>query len=117
MRKEFAINNDKVLINFTAKYCTTHEMLLDSDGFKRTLETYLRKAQNKKSNSYRYLTEAIESNDIHYIRKTLTIVFKLLTLMNVEEILEANINYKNLFKDKNEFIKLIEKRMRASDKR
>ena len=50
MRKEFSINNDKVLINFTAKYCTTYEMVLDSDGFRRTLEVYLKKAQNKRSN-------------------------------------------------------------------
>ncbi len=108
MRKEFSINNDKVLINFTAKYCTTYEMVLDSDGFRRTLEVYLKKAQNKRSNSYRYLGEALGSNDIHYIRKNLVTVFKWLTLMNVEEILEVNINYKGLFKDKNEFIKVIE---------
>ena len=108
MRKEFSINNDKVLINFTAKYCTTYEMVLDSDGFKRTLEVYLKKAQNKRSNSYRYLSEALDSNDIHYIRKNLVTVFKWLTLMNVEEILEVNINYEGLFKDKNEFIKVIE---------
>ena len=108
MRKEFSINNDKVLINFTAKYCTTYEMILDSEGFRRTLEVYLKKAQNKKSNSYRYLTEVLESNDIHYIRKKLIVVFKWLTLMNVEEILEVNINYKGLFKDKNAFIKAVE---------
>ena len=108
MRKEFSINNDKVLINFTAKYCTTYEMVLDSDGFRRTLEVYLKKAQNKRSNAYRYLSEAFDSNDIHYIRKNLVTVFKWLTLMNVEEILEVNINYKKLFKDKNEFIKVIE---------
>lgn len=108
MRKEFSINNDKVLINFTAKYCTTYEMVLDSDGFRRTLEVYLRKAQNKRSNSYRYLSEGLNSNDIHYIRKNLITVFKWLTLMNVEEILEVNINYEGLFKDKNEFIKVIE---------
>lgn len=108
MRKEFSINNDKVLINFTAKYCTTYEMILDSDGFRRTLEVYLKKAQNKRSNAYRYLSEALDSNDIHYIRKNLVTVFKWLTLMNVEEILEVNINYEGLFKDKNEFIKVIE---------
>lgn len=108
MRKEFSINNDKVLINFTAKYCTTYEMVLDSDGFRRTLEVYLKKIQNKKSNSYRYLSEAFESSDIHYIRKKLVTVFKWLTLMDVEEILEVNTNYKGLFKDKNEFIKIIE---------
>lgn len=108
MRKEFSINNDKVLINFTAKYCTTYEMILDSDGFRRTLEVYLKKAQNKRSNAYRYLSEALDSNDIHYIRKNLVTVFKWLTLMSVEEILEVNINYEGLFKDKNEFIKVIE---------
>ena len=108
MRKEFSINNDKVLINFTAKYCTNYEMVLDSDGFKRTLEVYLKSAKNKRSNSYRYLEDAFNSDDIQYIRKKLVTVFKWLTLMGVDEILEVNINYKGLFKDKNEFIKVIE---------
>lgn len=108
MRKEFSINNDKVLINFTAKYCTNYEMVLESDGFIRTLEVYLKKAQNKRSNAYRYLSEAFESNDIHYMRKNLIIVFKWLTLMSVDEILEVSVKYNTLFKDKNEFIKVIE---------
>ena len=43
MRKEFSISNDKVLINFTAKYCSTFEELVESYGFKRVIENYLKK--------------------------------------------------------------------------
>ena len=45
MRKEFSISNDKILINFTAKYCKTFEGLLESEGFRRVLDTYLKKSQ------------------------------------------------------------------------
>ena len=108
MRKEFSINNDKVLINFSAKYCNTYEMVLESDGFRRTLDVYLKRAQNKRSNSYRYLTDALESNDLQYIRKSLTTVFKWLTMMGVDEIINVNAKYNGLFNDKNELIKVVE---------
>ena len=34
MKKEFSISNDKVLLNFSAKYCTNFESVLDSEGFR-----------------------------------------------------------------------------------
>ena len=47
MRKEFSMSNDKVIINFTAKYCKTFEMLLESEGFRRVIDVYLKKSEKK----------------------------------------------------------------------
>ena len=47
MKKEFSMSNDKVIINFTAKYCSTFEGVLESEGFRRGLHSYLRRKQNK----------------------------------------------------------------------
>lgn len=47
MRKEFSISNDKVLINFTAKYCSTFEELVESEGFRKVIETYLKNLKRK----------------------------------------------------------------------
>ena len=45
MKKEFSISNDKVLLNFSAKYCTNFESVLDSEGFRRVLDVYLKKSE------------------------------------------------------------------------
>ena len=108
MRKEFSISNDKVIINFTAKYCSTFEELVESQGFSRVIESYLKKSKKKVSLSWRYLREALNSENVNDISRTLVKVFKYCTVMNVDEIIEANSNYKGLFEDKDKFIAFVE---------
>ena len=69
MKKEFSISNDKVMINFTAKYCNTFESVLESNGFRRILEIYLNRAKKKNSISYRYLSKAMETEYYRYKKK------------------------------------------------
>ncbi|MDV4150486.1 phosphoenolpyruvate carboxykinase [Clostridium sp. AL.422] len=108
MRKEFSMSNDKVLINFTAKYCSTFEELVESQGFTRVIENYLSKSKRKVSLSWRYLVETLETENINEITANLIKIFKYFTVMNVEEIVETNPKYKDLFLDKDRFIALIE---------
>ncbi|WP_308780708.1 phosphoenolpyruvate carboxykinase [uncultured Clostridium sp.] len=108
MRKEFSISNDKVLINFTAKYCSTFEELVESQGFSKTIETYLKKSKKKVTLSWRYLKDSLNTEDVSVITANLTKIFKYFTVMNVEEIVETNPIYKDLFSDKDKFIALIE---------
>ncbi|MEG1002604.1 phosphoenolpyruvate carboxykinase [Clostridium sp.] len=108
MKKEFSMSNDKVIINFTAKYCSTFEGVLESDGFRRVLDSYLRKIKDKRTLSYRYLSKALDSEDILVLRTDLMRAFKFLTVMNVEEIVEFNEKYKELLMNKEEFIGLVE---------
>lgn len=108
MRKEFSISNDKVLINFTAKYCSTFEELVESQGFSKTIETYLKKSKKKVTLSWRYLKDSLKTEDVSVITANLTKIFKYFTVMNVEEIVETNPIYKDLFSDKDKFIALIE---------
>ena len=108
MRKEFSMSNDKIIINFTTKYCKTFEALLESEGFRRVIDVYLKKAKKRKTNTYRYITEALETTEITQIRSDLAKLFKYLTVMNVKEIIENSPNYANLLNDKDGFIYLIE---------
>lgn len=108
MRKEFSISNDKVLINFSAKYCNNYDTLLESDGFRRVLDVYLKKSEKRRTLSFRYLTIKLNTKDTIEIRNNITKVFKWLTIMPAEEIVEANFNYKELLSNKEEFIKVIE---------
>lgn len=108
MRKEFSMSNDKVIINFTAKYCKTFETLLNSEGFRRVLDVYLKKGQKKKTLAFRYLEKTLETDDIAVLRKDLSRVFMCLTVMNANEVVENNERYANLLADKDEFIAVVE---------
>ncbi|CUP22157.1 putative P-loop kinase or ATPase distantly related to phosphoenolpyruvate carboxykinase [Clostridium baratii] len=108
MKKEFSMSNDKVIINFTAKYCSTFEGVLESEGFRRVLDSYLRRIQNKRTLSYRYLSKALNSEDVLVLRRDLMRAFKFLTVMNVEEIVEFNEKYTELLTQKEELIGLVE---------
>ena len=108
MQKEFSMSNDKVIINFTAKYCATFESLLESDGFRRVLDLFLKKSKRKNSLSYRYLQNSLNCDDVIKLRKELIRIFKFLTVMNVEEIIEFNEHYRGLLTNKEDFIRLIE---------
>ena len=102
------MSNDKVIINFTAKYCSTFEGVLESEGFRRVLDSYLRRIQNKRTLSYRYLSKALNSEDVLVLRRDLMRAFKFLTVMNVEEIVEFNEKYTELLTQKEELIGLVE---------
>ncbi|MBQ6820590.1 MAG: phosphoenolpyruvate carboxykinase [Clostridium sp.] len=108
MRKEFAISNDKVLINFTAKYCSTFEALVESQGFTRVIEDYLLKSKRKLTLSWRFLSDNLKTDDVNEIASDLIKVFKYFTVLNVEEIVKNNPKYTDLFEDKDKFIALIE---------
>ena len=108
MRKEFSISNDKIIINFTAKYCTTFESLLESEGFRRILDVYLKQANKKKTSTYKFLNRTMDEKDIAGKRKELIKVFKLLTVMSASEIAEANPKYKGLLSEQDNFIAVIE---------
>ena len=108
MKKEFSISNDKVLMNFSARYCNNFESLLESEGFRRVLSVYLKKAEKKRTLSYRYLVSSLNTTDLSRLREDMTQVFKWLTIMDVKEIVEFNPKYEGLLGSKEDFIKVIE---------
>ena len=108
MKKEFSISNDKVLMNFSARYCNNFESLLESEGIRRVLSVYLKKAEKKRTLSYRYLVSSLNTTDLSRLREDMTQVFKWLTIMDVKEIVEFNPKYEGLLGSKEDFIKVIE---------
>jgi hypothetical protein len=107
LKKEFSLSNDKVMINFTAKYCNSHVKLLESDGFRRVFNAYFKKIKRKKSNIYKYLNENAhtenEDFDVFMIH-----LFKLLSVLSVNEIINLNTKYSSLINDKENFVDFIE---------
>ena len=108
MKKEFSISNDKVLMNFSARYCTNFEGLLESEGFRRVLSVYLKKSEKKRTLSYRYLIKALNTTDLSSLREDITKIFKWLTIIDVKEVVELNPKYSELLTNREEFINVIE---------
>ncbi|MBU3181530.1 phosphoenolpyruvate carboxykinase [Clostridium psychrophilum] len=107
MKKEFSLSNDKVMINFTAKYCNTPVQLLESDGFRRVLNAYIKKIKKKKSHIYMNLIQNthIDNEDLDVV---IIHLFKLLSILNLNEIINLNTRYNSLIDRKNNFIDFIE---------
>ncbi|HEY5561260.1 MAG TPA: phosphoenolpyruvate carboxykinase [Clostridiaceae bacterium] len=108
MKKDFSLSNDKVMINFTAKYCDSQEKLLGSSGFKRILISYLNRIKGRNSNVYKFLEDSIGDEDEVIIADTIITVFRFLAILKVEEILNLNNKYEKLLLDKDSFIHFIE---------
>jgi hypothetical protein len=107
LKKEFSLSNDKVMINFTAKYCNSPVKLLESEGFRRVFNAYLKKIKKKNSNSYKYLIQnaSTENEDLDAFMIHL---FKLLSVLSVDEIITLNTKYSSFINDKDRFIDFIE---------
>ncbi|MFL0246558.1 phosphoenolpyruvate carboxykinase [Candidatus Clostridium stratigraminis] len=108
MKKDFSLSNDKVMINFTVKYCDTMEKLIDSSGFKRVVTSYLEKIMYRRSNIYRYLENSLELKDIVELTDEIIRLLKLLTIEKSDNIIKLNDKYKSIFLRKENFIDLIE---------
>ncbi|XZM26223.1 phosphoenolpyruvate carboxykinase [Clostridium perfringens] len=108
MRKEFCLKHGKVTMNFTAKYCDSFESIINSEGFRKVLETYLKKTKNKKSHNFRFLSEAIGTEDIKVISRYLISTLKLLSMMGVDEVLVVNDAFEGLLEDKKSFANIID---------
>jgi len=108
MKKEFSLSNDKVMINFSAKYCDTIEKLLKSDGFRRVLLVYYDKIKSRNSNVYKFLTVKLDSLDREVIVLDLVNLFRLLTVLKAEEIISLNTNYEKILEDKYVFFEFVE---------
>ncbi|MGL5648173.1 MAG: phosphoenolpyruvate carboxykinase [Clostridium sp.] len=108
MQRDFSMSNDKVIINFTTKYCSNFETLLESEGFRRVTDAFLKKIERKQTLSYKYIVKSLETNNIVDIRKDLIKVFRYLTVMNINDIKELNNRYGRLLEDKDNAIVFIE---------
>ncbi len=108
MQKEFSLSTDKAMINFTAKYCDTAEKLLESYGFRKVLKAYVSKIKSKNSNIYKYLQISIDGEGSDETLNNIIAVFKLLTILDVEEIVKLNSKYEKLLTEKDTLIHFIE---------
>lgn len=96
------------MINFTAKYCDTADKLFDSYGFKRVLSAYMKRIKKRDAGIYRYMVQRIDSDDSDELINSIINIFKLLVVLDVEEISKIGTTYGKFFEDKDKFVEFIE---------
>lgn len=107
MLHEFTLSRGRAMINFTLKYCDTKQKLLNSHGFKRVVESFVKQVLKKDEQVIYdfYITHLKTEEDLV---ESLIETFKLLTVFNTEEVVAVDNKYSIFFEDKDLFIEVIE---------
>ena len=106
MLNEFSLSRGRAMINFTLKYCDTSEKLLDSYGFRKVVEVFVRRLKKREGLIYNFYLDAFHTDDA--LSDAMIEVFKLLTVFDIEEVMKVDNKYSVFFEDKSLFIELIE---------
>lgn len=107
MLHEFTLSRGRAMINFTLKYCDTKQKLLNSFGFRRVVESFVKQVLKKDEVViYDYYIEHLEGED-DFINSLIE-VFKLLTVFDIKEVISVDNKYAVFVKDKDLFIELTE---------
>lgn len=101
MIKEISLNRNNAIVNFSVKYCSNYDELLNSDGFKRVLLKYIKSL--KKSDSL--VLDRLETKDFD---DTITNLFKLLMVLDVKSLSKMSDDFKSILGNKRDLIEFIE---------
>lgn len=106
MLQEFTLNRGRAIINFTLKYCDTRQKILSSYAFHRVVESFVFRIRKDNQIIYDYFIKDFKTDE----NLTLSLIetIKLLTVCDIEELMEVNNKFAPFFKDKDLFIELIE---------
>ncbi|QMS84502.1 phosphoenolpyruvate carboxykinase [Candidatus Xianfuyuplasma coldseepsis] len=105
MIKEFSINSNNVIVNFSIKYCQTEKELLDSKSFEKILHNQIKYLQKQNASLLDRLHLIMPSTDLEneFLR-----LFKLLIIMDKQSIAEVNPEYLKVFQHTSDVIDFIE---------
>lgn len=107
MLHEFSLSRGRAMINFTLKYCDTKQKLLNSNGFRRVIESFITQVLKKDEVViYDFYINHFHSEED--LIDSLIEVFKLLTVFDTEEVIAVDNKYSKFFEDKDLFIEVTE---------
>ncbi|MDL2211302.1 phosphoenolpyruvate carboxykinase [Erysipelotrichaceae bacterium OttesenSCG-928-M19] len=106
MAKSFTISHTNAVLNFTKYYCTSSVELLDSRGFKKVVEVHLLYLKRKGKPLY-YALNKIEPDDSTLVDELVT-MFKLLLVMDLDEVKKVHKDYIAYIKAKDSLLEFVE---------
>lgn len=86
MREEWSLSNDKAILNFSSRYCTSESEVIDSKGFLSILSHYLCHQERYQTKIYLLIQEKAVGDSIEEMVDYLRRLFKLLTNMDSKEL-------------------------------
>ena len=106
MGYKFKITRGNAILNFSEEYCQSRCQLIESESFARVVKGFIHDSKRKENTIYTYLREVkAESTELVNDLRT---IFKLLLVMSVDEVLTSYPQFKGYFRDRDEFVKVIE---------
>lgn len=104
MKQEIFIGRNSAILNFSTKYCDTSENLLSSAAFKKVLSKYINSISNKNTSVFQFL----KSNCKEDICETMVKLFKLLIILDKDEIKKLDPNLSPLLSKESVVFEFIE---------
>ncbi len=105
MKRQFELERNTAVINFSANYCNTADELLNSEAFERVLKKFLARLKKKQAPIYERLAFVCGEEQI---ASELTSLFKLLLVLNLEELKDVNRSFTVLLQYKDGLLEFVE---------
>ncbi|MDD8048500.1 MAG: phosphoenolpyruvate carboxykinase [Thomasclavelia sp.] len=106
MAYKFKFTRGNAILNFSEEYCQSRCELIESEAFARVLRGFVHDGKRKETTSFQYLHNIQGDNDD--LVADLKTVFKLLLVMDIEEITSIYKEYAPYFENRVIFVNIIE---------
>ena len=107
MSYTFKIVRGNAILNFSEEFCQSRVQLLNSNAFTEVLHGYIQSIRRRRTTLYEYIKEVQPDDD--QMADDLQNIFKLLLIISVEDIIKTYPKYREYFRDRYEFAKIVEK--------
>lgn len=106
MAKKFEITRGNAILNFSEEFCQSRCELVESESFAKVLEKFIKNQHRLESQLYVYLNE--RNADDMFLLGDLRSIFKLMLVLDADQICALRPEYAAYFDDRDMFVKLIE---------
>lgn len=106
MAKSFTISQTNAVLNFTKYYCSTTLELVESRGFRKLVESHVLYIKRKEKPIYHVLRDI--QGDVDILTDDLVTIFKLLLVMELDEIARLHQDYAQYVIHKDELLDFVE---------
>ena len=108
MSKEFSITGNKAILNLSEQFFNDINELLNSDSFFELTKSFINHHKEESSRVYTYIEQFFINSSVDSLSRELVDIFKLLTVMNIDEVSSKINKYHNLNKEKDGLSKIVE---------
>ena len=108
MSKEFSITGNKAILNLSEQFFNDVNELLNSDSFLELTKSFINYHKKESSRVYTYIEQFFINSSVDSLSRELVDIFKLLTVMNIDEVSSKINKYHNLNKEKDGLLEIVE---------